>query len=98
MADNSGDFGEEGRLSARPGLAWWIIQVLLIGVAGFFIAFGVSLLIASYGLGDPFSFVMTFFAASLMTLISAVMVIGLVLRVWRVARHYQKGNDREAGS
>ena len=98
MSEDSGQFENEGRTTTRPGVGWWIVQVLLTGVAGFFTAFGVSLLIASYGLGDPFSFIMTFFAASLMTMISIVMIIGLVLRMWRVARPRVEGNDEEAGS
>lgn len=58
--------------------------MLFTGMACFFVFFGVSLLVGSYGLGDPFSFIMTFFAASLIILISAVMVLGFVLRMWRV--------------
>jgi len=73
-------------MTEKPGMSWWLGQVLLTGIACFFTCFGVSLLVASYGLGDPFSFIMTFFAASLMTLISLVMVLGLVLRMWRAAR------------
>ena len=62
---------------------WWLVQVLLTGIAVFFTAFGISLLIASYRLNDPYSFIMTFFAASLMILISGVMILGFVLRMWR---------------
>ena len=73
-------------MAERPGVGWWLGQVLLTGIACFFACFGVSLLVASYGLGDPYSFIMTFFAASLMTLISLVMVMGFILRMRRVAR------------
>lgn len=78
--------GHNNSISERPGLGWWLGQVLLTGIACFFACFGVSLLVASYGLGDPFSFIMTFFAASLMTLISLVMVMGFVLRMLRAAQ------------
>jgi len=74
------------RIRERPGLGWWLGQVLLTGIACFFACFGGSLLVASYGLGDPFSFIMTFFAASLMTLISLVMILGFVLRMRRAVR------------
>ncbi len=70
----------------RPGIWWWLGQLLLTGIACFFTCFGISLLVSSYRLGDPFSFIMTFFAASLMILISLVMVIGFVLRMWRVTQ------------
>ena len=57
--------------------------MLLTGIACFFVFFGISLLVAAYSLGDPFSFIMTFFAASLIILISAVMALGFVLRMRR---------------
>ena len=68
------------------GLWWWLGQLLLTGIACFFVFFGITVLVASYDLGDPFSFVMTFFAASLMILISLVMVLGFVLRMRRAMR------------
>lgn len=68
----------------RPSLLWWIGNVVLTAGACFFVFFGISLLMAAYQLKDPFSFIMTFFAASLIILISAVMVVGFVLRMNRV--------------
>ena len=67
----------------RMSLWWWFGQLLLTGIAVFFVCFGITVLVASYDLGDPFSFIMTFFAASLMILISLVMVLGFVLRMRR---------------
>ena len=49
---------------------WWIFQVLMTLVSGFFLLFGIDLIIGSYSLKDPFSFIMTFFAASFIILIS----------------------------
>ncbi|MBC2710723.1 MAG: hypothetical protein HGJ94_06900 [Desulfosarcina sp.] len=69
--------------------------MLLTGIACFFVCFGVSLLAASYRLGDPFSFIMTFFAASLMILISAVMVLGFVVRMRLVLRANRSMNNHE---
>ena len=46
----------------------------------FFLLFGIYLLILSYHLTDPFSFIMTFFASNLVILISAVLLLGLVLK------------------
>lgn len=79
---------------AGPGLWWWIGQLLLCGLACFFVFFGISLLAASYRLNDPFSFIMTFFAASLIILISAVMVVGFVLRMWRVLQAARQPDDQ----
>ena len=67
----------------KPGPLWWIGQLILTAGACFFVIFGISLLMAAYQLKDPYSFIMTFFAASLIILISAVMVVGFVVRIIR---------------
>ena len=69
--------------------------MLLTSIACFFVFFGISLLAASYRLGDPFSFIMTFFAASLIILISAVMVLGFVVRMRRVMLIDRSMTDHE---
>ena len=74
----------EDRRIERPSPWWWIGHVVLTAGACFFVFFGISLLMAAYQLKDPFSFIMTFFAASLIILISAVMVVGFILRMNRV--------------
>lgn len=60
---------------------WWIRQCLLILAAGFFLFFGISLLIAAYDLNDPYMFIMTFFASNLIILINATLLIGFVYRL-----------------
>lgn len=66
---------------------WWIRQVILVLVGCFFLIFGVHVLIAAYGLEDPFSFIMTFFASNLIILISATLVIGFIIRMVRSYKH-----------
>jgi uncharacterized membrane protein YcjF (UPF0283 family) len=63
---------------------WWIVQTLLMLVSVFFFLFGIDLLMAAYGLEDPFSFIMTFFAASFILLISAALVITCLIKMIRV--------------
>jgi len=70
----------------KPSPLWLLGQILLTAGACFFIFFGISLLMAAYQLKDPFSFIMTFFAASLIILISVVMVMGFVMRINRAIR------------
>ncbi len=65
----------------KPG--WWIFQILMLGVSIFFMLFGFDLLRASYTFEDPFSFIMTFFAASFMLLISAALGLGFVVKMVR---------------
>jgi hypothetical protein len=68
---------------------WWILQVLLVLISAFFFLFGLDLLIGSYRLGDPFSFIMTFFAASFVLLISAALAVTFAVKMIRVYRRIQ---------
>ncbi|MCG8551347.1 MAG: hypothetical protein MI799_13175 [Desulfobacterales bacterium] len=64
--------------------SWWIFQILMLGLSVFFMIFGFDLLRASYTFKDPFSFIMTFFAASFILLISATLGISFVIKMVRV--------------
>ena len=78
-------------------MAFWVIKQILLILAGcFFLAFGVSVLIEAYGLDDPFSFVLTFFASNLMILISIAVVFGLVLRLVSVCRRRRGAQVHDA--
>lgn len=71
------------------------IRLVLFILAGcFFLAFGVSVLIASYRLTDPFSFILAFFASNLIILISAAIVVGMVLRLVSLCRGRDAEPDR----
>ena len=69
-----------------PSVLWWMCQISLLGVCAFFLLFGVYLLVGAYGLNEPFSFVMTFFASNLIILISVTIMAGLVIRMFKRAR------------
>jgi hypothetical protein len=73
--------GTGSKIHSKPGLLWWLRQMVCTGMAIFFTGFGTCLLIGAYRLGNPFSFIMTFFGASLMIMISAVMVLGFIIRM-----------------
>jgi len=60
---------------------WWVIHVILALIALFFIVFGIDLLRMAYHISDPFSFVMTFFASSLIILISATLLLGFIVKM-----------------
>lgn len=68
---------------------WWIYQALLFLVSVFFLVFGIDLLMASYRLDDPFSFIMTFFAANFILLISTALGISFVIKMVRVYKQIQ---------
>ena len=76
---NGSDAPENGR--AEHSFFLLLLGRIALGVIElFFLLFGIYLLILSYHLTDPFSFIMTFFASNLVILISAVFLLGLILK------------------
>ena len=73
-----------------PIIFWLIRQVALILVGAFFLYYGIQLLISSYDLKDPFLFIMVFFAANFIILISATLVFGFIYRIIMAFRQSKK--------
>lgn len=69
---------------------WWIRQIALTAIGCFFMLFGIQILISSYRLNDPFSFILTFFASNFMILISAALVLGFIARMFSAYRNAKK--------
>jgi len=67
-------------------LLWWGLQTVFTLVCGFFLVFGIDLLMGAYTLKDPFSFIMTFFSASFIILISLALMISFIIKMIRVHR------------
>lgn len=65
---------------------WWIWQIILVLFCGFFLVFGIQILIKSYQLNNPFYFMMIFFASNLIILISVVLMAGFLYRMYGVYR------------
>ncbi len=76
----------------RP-IIWWTVQTVLVLMAVFFLLFGIQLCIQAYHLDNPYFFILTFFSSNLIILISAVILIGLVLRMKNVYRLMAKDLD-----
>jgi len=70
--------------------------VLLVAIGIFFLLFGVYILIAAYHLKNPYAFIMTFFASNLIILISAVLVLGFVLRMIKVFKLTRIPEEKES--
>lgn len=64
----------------------WIKYISLMICSLIFLLFGIYVLAVAYQLGDPFAFVLTFFASNLIILISAVMLLSFVLKLMRERR------------
>ncbi|MFH2091652.1 MAG: hypothetical protein ABIJ31_04740 [Pseudomonadota bacterium] len=69
---------------------WWLFQGLMTLICVFFFIFGIDLLLGAYSLTDPFSFIMTFFAANFIILISLTLAITFVIKVVRVYKNLNK--------
>lgn len=69
---------------------WWPAQTILLLISLFFLIFGVDLLSGAYSLDDPFNFIMTFFAACLIILISLTLLMGFIIKMARVYKRTRK--------
>jgi hypothetical protein len=75
------------------GTFWLIRQVVLILVGAFFLYYGIRLLISAYDLNDPFIFIMIFFAANFIILISATLIFGFTYRIVTAFRRSKESNN-----
>ena len=72
---------EEQEEHPRVSTYWWIRQIILVAIAGFYLIFGIQLLVSAYQLNDPMSFIFTFYASNFMILISAALLVGFIYRL-----------------
>lgn len=87
-----------GHIILTPGrimsdLFWWIRQIVLILLGSFFLYYGIELLISSYELNEPYTFLMTFFASNFIILISAALIIGFA---YRLITAYRQSKNTDA--
>ena len=74
----------------RAGTYWWIRQTILIAIAGFYLVFGVQLLVSAYRLNDPTSFIFTFYASNFIILFSGALLFGFIYRLVRAYRQLKQ--------
>jgi len=79
----------------KEGLFWLMGQVGLVLIAGFFIYFGVLVLMGAFELNEPFSFILTFFASNFIILISAALLIGFLYRISAFCKGLHTGKPQE---
>lgn len=63
---------------------WWIKQTVVEFLSLLFLVLGVETLIASYQLNNPLNFIMAFFSASLIILVSIVGILYPVVQVYNL--------------
>jgi di/tricarboxylate transporter len=61
---------------------WWIKQAVVAALWLLFLVLGIETLIASYRLDNPLNFIMAFFSASLIILVSIVGILYPVAQVY----------------
>ena len=71
---------------------WWVRQVVLIVIAGFYMVFGIQLLISAYRLNNPSYFIFTFFASNFMILFSGALMVGFIIRMVVIYRRTKNSN------
>jgi di/tricarboxylate transporter len=65
---------------------WWFKHALIAILSMIFLVVGVQTLIAAYRLANPLVFIMTFFSASLIILISLVGIAYPVIQVYTLLK------------
>jgi hypothetical protein len=81
---------EESEEQTGVSTSWWIRQMILIVIAGFYLVFGIQLLISAYQLNDPGSFILTFYASNFMILFSGALLVGFIYRLVLTYRRSKK--------
>jgi hypothetical protein len=83
---------EEQEEHPRVGTYWWVRQIILVAIAGFYLVFGIQLLISAYQLNDPTSFIFTFYASNFMILFSGALLVGFIYRLVTTYRRTKHTN------
>ena len=65
---------------------WWFKHAVIAILSMAFLMLGVQTLVAAYGLANPLYFIMTFFSASLIILISLVGIAYPVVQVYTMLK------------
>ena len=72
---------------------WWTLSSASAVLSIFFLFLGIHLCWASFHLGHPHLFILTFFASNLIILISVVILAGVIVRIIGRLRHAQSPAD-----
>lgn len=74
---------------------WWGKMLLILFFSLFFLVFGVENLIGAFHLTNPFDFILYFFSASLMVLVSLVGVLYPIFQVHTCLKTCKATNDEK---
>ena len=77
-------------------MLWWLKNIALVLLSGFFLLFGIMVLISAYKLNDPFKFIMSFFSSNFIILISATLMFGFLYRMYRRLRKLDSSDEENS--
>ncbi len=72
---------------------WWVWQLILLCISGFFLLLGIEIVIHAYRLKNPYHFILSFFASNLIIMISGVILAGIIYRMIGVYRLIRQNNN-----
>jgi hypothetical protein len=81
------------KIRAMDLYLWWGKNILIAFVALFFLVFGIETLIGSFLLKNPLEFIMYFFSASFMVLVSLVGILYPTLKIHTLYKTRKHSND-----
>jgi hypothetical protein len=74
---------------------WWIKNIFIAFFALFFLLFGLETLIGAFALKNPLEFIMYFFSASLMVLVSLVGIVYPIMQVYSLCKSRDLDHESE---
>jgi hypothetical protein len=72
---------------------WWGRNIFLAMLSLFFLLFGIETLISSFYLKNPLEFIVYFFSASFMVLVSLVGIIYTAIHIHALFKSRNRDND-----
>lgn len=87
------DFDGLGEIGSVDAYVWWGKHILIAFFALFFLVFGIETLIGAFHLKNPLEFIMYFFSASLMVLISLVGLLYPTLKIHALFKIWKNSHD-----
>jgi di/tricarboxylate transporter len=74
-------------------ILWWGKNILIVLVALFFLVFGIETLIGTFNLKNPLEFIMYFFSASLVVLVSFVGFLYPAFQIHQLLKMRKRKDD-----
>jgi hypothetical protein len=84
-------FNDSKEMKSMGSVFWWGKMILIALFSLFFLVFGIENLVGAFHLTNPLEFIMYFFSASLMILVS---IVGVLYPAFQVHAHLSLEKNR----